>query len=78
VKVLRIEKRNKSSKELYYYRYVNQIPLGSVQPALNVNWVELVVRHESDGKVLYENDFIASHKLTDTSVHLVAEAGRCR
>jgi hypothetical protein len=69
VKVLRIEKRNKSAKELYCYRYVNQIPLRSAQHALNVNWVELVV---------YENDFITDHELTEASVPVVTEAGRCR
>lgn len=78
VKVLRIEKRNKSSKELYCYRYVNQTPLRSAQPSLNVNWVELVVRRESDGKVLYENAFITNHELTEASVPVVTQAGRCR
>lgn len=78
VKVLRIEKRNKSTKELYCYRYINQIPLRIAQPAINVNWVEVVVRRESDGKVLYENDFITNHELTEASVPVVTEAGRCR
>jgi hypothetical protein len=78
VKTLRIEKWNKSSKEIYSYRYVNQIPLREAQPALNVNWCDLVVTRESDGKILYENAFTTSHKLDEGCVPLVTEAGRCR
>lgn len=78
VKTLRIEKRNKSSKEIYDYRYVNQMPLRDTQPALNVNWCELIITRESDGKILYENAFTTSHKLDQESVFLVTEAGRCR
>jgi hypothetical protein len=78
IKVLRIEHWNRSSREVYSYRYVSQIPLRSAQPAMEVNWVELVVRRESDGKVLYENAFITRHELNEESVPLVTEAGRCR
>jgi hypothetical protein len=78
VKTLRIEKWNKSSKEIYSYRYVNRIPLRETQPAINVNWCELIVMRESDGKVLYENAFTTNHELDEESVPLVTEAGRCR
>lgn len=78
VKTITIEKLNKSSKELYRYRYVNQIALRGTQPALNVNWCELVITRQGDGKILYENAFITSHELTEASVPLVTAAGRCR
>ena len=78
VKALRTEKWNKSSKEVYSYQYVNRIPLREAQPALNVNWCELVVTRESDEKVLYKNAFITNHELDEESVPLVTEAGRCR
>jgi hypothetical protein len=78
VKTITIEQSNKSSKELYRYRYVNQIPLRGTQPALNVNWCELVVTRQSDGKLLYENAFITRHELNAQSVVLVTMAGRCR
>jgi hypothetical protein len=78
VKALRLEKWNKSSKEVYSYRYVNRIPLRETQPSLNVNWCELVVTRESDGKILYQNAWTTSHELDDESVTLVTEAGRCR
>jgi hypothetical protein len=78
VKTLTIEQSHKSSKELYRYRYVNQIPLRGTQPALNINWCELVVTRQSDGKILYENAFITRHQLNEESVVLVTAAGRCR
>ena len=78
VKIITIEQSKQSSKELYRYRYVNQIPLRGAQPALNVNWCELVVTRQSDGKLLYKNAFITSHDLTEESVPLVTAAGRCR
>jgi hypothetical protein len=78
VKTLRIEKWNKSSKEIYSYRYVSRIPLRETQPSLNVNWCELIVTRESDGKILYENAFTTSHELDEKTVPSVTEAGRCR
>jgi hypothetical protein len=78
VKTTRTQKWNKSSKEIYSYRYVNRTPLRGTQPSLNVNWCELVVSRESDGKVLYENAFTTSHELDEETVSLVTEAGRCR
>jgi len=78
VKTLTLEQWNKSSKEVYRYRYVNQIPLRGAQPALNVNWCELVVTRQSDSKILYENTFVTRHQINEQSVALVTAAGRCR
>ena len=78
VKTMTIEKSNKSSKEVHRYRYVNRIALRGTQPALNVNWCELVVTRQSDGKILYENAFITRHELNKESIVLVTAAGRCR
>ena len=52
--------------------------LRETQPALNVNWCELIVTRQSDGKLLYENALITRHELTEESVSLVTAAGRCR
>jgi hypothetical protein len=78
VKTFTIEQSNKSNKEVYRYRYVNQIALRGTQPALNVNWCELIITRKGDSKRLYENAFITRHELTEESVPLVAAAGRCR
>jgi len=78
VETLAIEQLNKSSKEVHRYRYVNRIALRGTQPVLNVNWCELVVTRQADGKILYENAFITRHELTEESVPFVTAAGRCR
>jgi hypothetical protein len=52
--------------------------LRETQPALLVNWCELILTRESDGKVLYKNAFITQHSLDEQTVPLVVAAGRCR
>lgn len=69
---------HKRSKEIYRYRYVNQVPLRDSQPALLVNWCELTLTRQSDGKVLYHNAFITHHALNAKTVPEVVSAGRSR
>jgi hypothetical protein len=78
VQTLHLKRWNQNVSELYQYRYVNGIPLRDAQPALEVNWCEMTLTRESDGKLLYQNAFCTSHELTEPSVPLVAVAGRCR
>jgi hypothetical protein len=78
IQTLEVKKWNKRSNEIYRYRYVNQIPLRQAQPALEVNWCELTLIRESDGKVLYQNAFCTRHPLDKHSVVPIVEAGRCR
>ncbi|MGG6262866.1 ISNCY family transposase [Leptolyngbya sp. AN03gr2] len=78
VKTLEQAQWNKRTKEIYRYRYVNQIPLRDTQPALLVNWCELTLVRESDGKVLYSNAWVTDHPLTPETVPKVASAGRSR
>lgn len=78
VKTLEQVQWNKRTKEIYRYRYVNQIPLRDTQPALRVNWCELTLVRESDGKVLYSNAFVTDHDLTPDTVPQVVRAGRSR
>jgi hypothetical protein len=78
VKILEVESWNKGSKEIHCYRYINDVPLTYDKKALGVNWCELTVTRESDGKVLYHNSFVTSHELNEEIVVLVVTAGRCR
>ena len=78
VKTLVIRQYSKKTKDIYHYRYVNQVPLRDGQPALLVNWCELVLTRESDGKVLYKNAFITQHFLDEQNLPQVVVAGRCR
>jgi hypothetical protein len=65
VKTLETRQWNKHSQEIYQYRYVNQIPIRDTQPALCVNWCELTLTRQRDGKVLYHNTWITDHPLTE-------------
>lgn len=78
VKTLETRQWQKRSKEIYSYRYVNQVPIRDAQPALSVNWCELILTRESDGKLLYKGTFITNHELTDDIVPLIIKAARCR
>ena len=78
LKTLETTQWNKRSKETYRYRYVNQIPMRDIQPALLVNGCELTITRESDGKVLYHNAFITRHLLNPETVAPVVRAGRSR
>jgi len=78
VKTLEQAQWNKRTKELYRYRYVNQMPLRDTQPALLVNWCEQTLVRASDGKVLYDNAFVTDHPLTPETVSQVVRAGRSR
>jgi hypothetical protein len=78
VKTLETQHWNKRTKEIYRYRYVNQIPLRDTQPALLVNWCEVTLLRASDEKVLYYNAFVTDHDLTPETVPHVVLAGRSR
>ena len=78
LKTLETSQWHKCSKQIYRYRYVNNIPLRDAQPALAVNWCELTLTRQSHGKVLYQNPFITRHELTPETVASVVSAGRSR
>jgi hypothetical protein len=78
VKTVVIEQYNRKTKDIYHYRYANQVPLRDGQSALLVNWCELILTRQSDGTVLYKNAFVTEHHLTDQTVPNVVAAGRCR
>ena len=63
---------------LHTYRWVNRIPLRDTQPALDVNWCEVVVTKTADGAVTYRNAFITQHVITSDNVAQVTAAGRAR
>ena len=59
------------------YHYVNQVPWRDGDDALMVNWCELITSHD-DGKILYHNTFVTSHKLNNFNVIAAVKAGRRR
>jgi len=78
VKALELKKSNKRTQEIHQYRYVNEISLRNTQPALSVNWCEVTITRQSDGKLLYHNAFTTRHDLSDETVVDVVSAGRSR
>jgi hypothetical protein len=78
VKTLETWQWHKGAKQIYSYRYVNQIPIRDAQPALSVNWCEFILTRQSDRKLLYKGTFITNHELIDQTVPLIVKAGRCR
>ena len=64
--------------EICQYRYCNQVPLRQEQPAVIVNWCEVLVTRAADGKQMYHNSFITHHLISDQSVAAIVSAGRAR
>jgi hypothetical protein len=68
---------NGKTREVYTYRYANDVPLRDSDDALRVNWVELTITTK-EGKVLYHNAFVTNHKITDKNVENIVLCGRTR
>jgi hypothetical protein len=64
--------------EVWTYRYVTDVPLRAETDALHVNWCELTITDERDGRVLYHNAFVTNHALTEDTVAPIVAAGRTR
>jgi hypothetical protein len=64
--------------EIWRCRFVNQVPLRNGSDAIQVNWCELVITHETTGEILYQNAFITNIAITTENVAAVVEAGRTR
>ncbi len=60
------------------YRYVNEVPLRAEADPLHVNWCELTITDERDGRLLYHNAFVTNHPISDGTVAAIVAAGRTR
>ncbi|MCI0550330.1 MAG: hypothetical protein L0287_05205, partial [Anaerolineae bacterium] len=69
---------NGKQGEIWQYRFAQQVPLRKGEDALRVNWVELVIAHETTGQILYHNSFVTNHTTSATSVVPLAQVGRTR
>ncbi|MEM9276831.1 MAG: ISNCY family transposase [Cyanobacteria bacterium P01_F01_bin.143] len=78
LKTIRQRRWNGRHFEIWHYRYLNRVPIREQQPALQVNWCEVKVTRESDGKQLYFNSWITNHHLTPQTVIEVVASGRGR
>jgi len=64
--------------EIYAYRYANHLPLRGGTDALRVCWVELTIRHEETGEVIYKNAFVTDFEVLETTVEALTRDGRAR
>jgi hypothetical protein len=67
-----------NEKEIWKYRFVEDVPLNGNKDALKVNWIELKVFDKKTGKQTYENAFITDIKITKKSAYEIALGGRTR
>lgn len=60
------------------YQYANHVPLKDSKDSFWVNWVEVTVVKEENGRVLYHNSFITDHSISDQNVALLVVSARAR
>jgi hypothetical protein len=63
---------------IYQYRYANKVPLVDRDDSILVNWCEVKVIEQETQEVVYQNNWITDHQITDNNVSEIVEAGRSR
>ena len=64
-------------KELWKYKFVNEVPINGNDDSLKVNWVSVEV-YDKNNKRIYYNSFITNIEITKEIVSQIAKAGRSR
>lgn len=72
------QRRNGSHHETWTYRYCSDVPLRDGDGGLPVNWCELTIIRDEDGKQLYKNAFVTNHPVTKETVPTIISCGRAR
>lgn len=78
VEQVRLRHWNGRYGEIHEYRFANGLPLRRGEDALAVNWCEVTITREDNGKKLYHNAFITYHQLTKANVVPIVRDGRAR
>jgi hypothetical protein len=78
VEQVRLRHWNGRYAEIHQYRFVNQVPLRRGPEAVQVNWCEITITREDNGKQRYHNTFITNHTLTRKNVVPMVRDGRAR
>jgi len=74
-------KRNNGMGEkklIYRYRYTSRVPLKDEDSSLEVNWCEVSVIDEKTEEIIYQNNWITNHKITENNVEKIIKAARSR
>jgi hypothetical protein len=77
-KELVVQRWNGRFTEMHTYRYAHHVPLRRGDDALFVNWCELTITHQTEGRILYRNAFATNYPVTQDNVEVVVQAGRAR
>lgn len=72
-----VRRWNGRFREIYTYRYANNVPLRDSDDALLVNWFEVTVTKE-DGEILYKNAFVTNHEIKKEDIEALVLCGRAR
>jgi hypothetical protein len=75
---LQQRKWNGRHGEIWRYRWTSDVPLRAGDVGMRVNWCELTITHETEGKRLYKNSFVTSLAVDETHVKAIVRAGRAR
>jgi hypothetical protein len=75
-----IEKKQWDGRKnlIYRYRYASRLPLRDDDSSLEVNWCEVTIINEKTEEVIYQNNWITNHKITENNVEEIVKAGRSR
>jgi hypothetical protein len=78
--VTTVEKKQWDGRKnlIYRYRYASRVTLKNGDPSLEANWCEVTVINEKTQKIIYKNNWITSHKITENNVEEIVKAGRSR
>jgi len=68
--VTTVEKKQWSGRKnlIYRYRYASRVPLKDEDSSREVNWCQVTVIDEKTQKIIYQNNWITNHKLTENNV----------
>ena len=73
-----VSKINKSrKKEIYHYKYLNEVNLTGDKDSIKVNWCSIEVKNEKD-KVVYSGAFATDYLIDEHNIEKIVEAGRTR
>lgn len=78
--VTTIEKKKWDGRKnlIYRYRYASRLPLMDKDSSIEVNWCELTIINEKTEEVIYQNNWITNHKITENNVEDIVNAARSR
>jgi hypothetical protein len=78
--VTTVEKKQWDGRKnlIYRYRYTSRLPLRDENSSLEVNWCEVTIINEKTEEIIYQNNWITNHKITENNVEEIVKAGRSR